>query len=76
MKNPEELYRDTIANEPAYPVNEETTDRIDEGVVIYSGLTKREHFAGLALRGLLSKEGFYERILHEGGNTTERELIA
>jgi hypothetical protein len=39
---------------PAMPISEEDTDRIDVGVKIYTGLTKREHFAGLAMQGLLS----------------------
>jgi len=42
----------------------------------YKGLTKREHFAGLALQGLLSKEGYYDRIICEGGDITERAKIA
>lgn len=40
--------------QPAFPVNEEITDRIDNGAKIYSGLSKREYFAGLAMQGLLS----------------------
>jgi hypothetical protein len=30
-----------LGQEPAYPVNEEQTDRIDAGVKIYSGMSKR-----------------------------------
>jgi len=41
-------------NEPAYPVNEEETDRIDAGIKIYSGLSKREYFAAMAMQGLCS----------------------
>ena len=37
-------------NQPAFPINEETTDRIDAGISIYTGLTKREYFAGLAMQ--------------------------
>ena len=39
---------------PAFPVDEETTDRIDEGIFIYSGLTKREYFAAKSMQGLLA----------------------
>lgn len=34
------------------------------------GLTKREHFAGLAMHGLLSGNATY------GGSTTNRDLLA
>lgn len=32
-------------NQPAFPVTEETTDRIDAGMRIYSGVSKLEFFA-------------------------------
>ncbi len=35
---------ETNADMPAMPVSEEETDRIDDGIKIYSGLTKRETF--------------------------------
>jgi hypothetical protein len=41
-------------NEPAMPVNEEVTDRIDQNVKIYTGLTIRQHFAAMAAQGILS----------------------
>jgi hypothetical protein len=41
-------------NTPAFPVSEETTDRIDAEVKIYSGLTKREYFAAMAMQGLMA----------------------
>ena len=41
---------------PAFPVDEETTDRLEDGVRIYTGLTKREYFAGLAMQAMLSNE--------------------
>ena len=41
---------------PAFPITEEQTDRIEEGVDIYYGLTKREYFAAAALQGLLASE--------------------
>ncbi len=42
------------ADMPAMPISEEDTDRIDVGVKIYTGLSKREHFAGLAMQAILS----------------------
>jgi hypothetical protein len=39
---------------PAYPISEEMTDRIDSGITIYTGLTKREYFAGLAMQGWIA----------------------
>jgi hypothetical protein len=39
---------------PAFPVSEEETDRIDEGVRIYYGLTKREYFAAKAMQAMIS----------------------
>lgn len=50
----------TEQNKPAFPVSEETTDRIDEGVNIYTGLTKREYFAAMAMQGVLAKHGLPE----------------
>ena len=43
-------------NKPAYPISEEQTDRIDSNVKIYSGLTKREYFAAMAMQGILANE--------------------
>lgn len=40
-------------NLPAFPVTEEETDRLEEGIDIYYGLTKREYFAAKALQGLM-----------------------
>jgi hypothetical protein len=45
-------------NQPAYPVIEETTDRIDEGMKIYSGLSKREKIAAKALQWLLANPDY------------------
>jgi hypothetical protein len=42
-------------NQPAYPVSEEATDRIENGITIFSGLTKREYFAAMAMQGILAK---------------------
>ncbi len=53
---------------PAYPITEETTDRIDAGINIYTGLTKREYFAAMAMQGLLSN--------HMMIDTTNYEWIA
>jgi len=43
-------------NEPANPVNEETTDRIDSGIKIYTGLTIRQQFAMAAMQGLMAND--------------------
>jgi hypothetical protein len=42
------------ADMPAMPISEEETDRFNEGVLIYTGLTKREHFAAMAMQGILA----------------------
>lgn len=42
-------------NQPAFPVSEETTDRIDTGTTIYSGLSKREYIAAMAMQGLIAQ---------------------
>jgi len=39
---------------PAYPLNEESSDRIE---YIYSGLTKRELFAAMAMQAICTHEG-------------------
>lgn len=39
---------------PAFPITEETTDRIDLGIKIYAGLTKREYFAAMAMQGIIA----------------------
>jgi hypothetical protein len=44
------------SEQPAFPINEETTDRVDSGINIYTGLTKREYFAAMAMQGLLSNK--------------------
>lgn len=41
-------------NQPAFPVSEETTDRIIDEIRIFSGLTKREMLAAMAMQGLLA----------------------
>ena len=41
---------------PAFPITEEQTDRIEEGVDMYYGLTKREYFAAAALQGLCASD--------------------
>jgi hypothetical protein len=41
-------------NQPAFPVSEETTDKIDREIRIYTGLTKREFFTAMAMQGLLA----------------------
>lgn len=38
---------------PAFPISVEETDRIERGIDIYIGLTKREYLAAMAMQGLL-----------------------
>ena len=42
---------------PAAPISEEETDRVLDGVKIFTGLTKREYFAAKAMQGILAKYG-------------------
>lgn len=42
------------ADMPAMPISEEETDRVNDGITIYTGLTKREHFAIVAMQGILA----------------------
>jgi len=41
-------------NLPAFPISEEETDRIEGGIDIYYGLTKREYFAAKAMQAIIS----------------------
>lgn len=45
-------------NQPAFPISEEETDRIDNSVKIYTGLTKREKIAAMAMQGLLANPDY------------------
>jgi hypothetical protein len=47
-------------NQPAFPISEEATDRIIDEVRIFTGLTKREYFAGLAMQAFVSNPSFYQ----------------
>lgn len=49
------------ADLPAMPISEEETDRVDAGVKVYTGLTKREMFAMAAMQGLLANEHALQR---------------
>lgn len=42
------------SKKPAFPISEEETDRIEEGVDIFTGITIRDYFAAKAMQGLLS----------------------
>lgn len=44
----------TNGNEPINAISEEETDRVDDGVKIYTGLTKREYFAAMAMQGCIA----------------------
>jgi hypothetical protein len=39
---------------PAFPISQEETYSLEEGVNIYYGLTKREYFAAKAMQGVMS----------------------
>ncbi|HEX6427969.1 MAG TPA: hypothetical protein VF008_09800 [Niastella sp.] len=41
---------------PAFPLTKETTDHVDEGYEIYTGLSKRELIAAMAMQGILSND--------------------
>lgn len=45
-----------IGDMPAQPISEEMTDRIDEGVKIYSGLTIKQELAARAMQAMLSSK--------------------
>lgn len=44
---------DPTGNEPAAPVVK-STETVQRAAAMYRGLTKREHFAGLAMQGVLA----------------------
>ncbi|MFT6882531.1 MAG: hypothetical protein ACJAVY_001329 [Marinoscillum sp.] len=41
------------ADMPAYPMSEEDSIKWLQGDCVLAGLTKREHFAGVAMQGLI-----------------------
>lgn len=43
-------------DEPANPLTKETSDAMLEGHGMFLGLTKREHFAGLAMQGMIRED--------------------
>jgi hypothetical protein len=61
-------------NKPAFPVSEETTDRIDQGVEIYYGLTKREYFAAKAMQGIMSNPNTFPTSKLHYDNIVENSL--
>ena len=50
------------ADMPAMPISEEATDRIQDGIEIYTGLTKREAFAKAAMQAILSDCRYHEEM--------------
>jgi hypothetical protein len=57
-------------NEPAMPMNEEDTDRIKEYPdALFPGLTIRQHFAAMAMQGLLYQNLPVDRALNESSNS-------
>jgi hypothetical protein len=63
------------ADMPAMPINEDETDRVDIGIKIYTGLTKREHFSGLAMQGLLSNPVMGDSDLHPNAEEWRDDII-
>jgi hypothetical protein len=59
------------ADLPAMPISEEDTDRIDAGVTIYTGLSKREMFAMAAMQGLLSNSTIRANIGVDGKDNSK-----
>jgi len=53
------------ADEPINALSEEETDRIDEGVKIYKGLTVRDHIAIEAMNGMLVNVGRNQFAYHK-----------
>lgn len=47
---------------PAYPVSEEETDRITDGITLFSGLTKLEAFTMAAMQGILGNRGMIDDV--------------
>lgn len=47
------------SEKPAFPISEEMTDRIDSGITIYTGLTKREYAAIMAMQNIDPPNEFY-----------------
>jgi hypothetical protein len=56
---------------PAFPISEEATDRLEEGVNIYYGLSKREYFAAKALQGLCAGRTEYEDSMIDANKAVE-----
>ena len=63
------------SNKPAYPISEEMTDRIDSGITIYTGLTKREYFAGLAMQGICTDDRLSPVLIAELAVSIADELL-
>jgi NTP pyrophosphatase (non-canonical NTP hydrolase) len=61
-------YYMTHGNDTINALSQETTDRVDAGVHIYTGLTKREYFAAMAMQGMLSNN-------NDGNNDWSYEII-
>lgn len=52
---------------PAMPLSQEMNDRLEEGYFyVGNGLTKREHFAGLAMQGYLAGNMAWSDALNGG----------
>ena len=47
-------------NKPSFPITDKESDLIRNGFDMYTGLTKREYFAAMALQGLSGQTGAQE----------------
>jgi len=59
-------------DKPAMPISEEETDRIVESIQIFTGLTKREHFAAMAMQGIVVNAGRNGYEFHQPNNLAEQ----
>jgi hypothetical protein len=55
-------------NQPAFPISEEATDRIIDDIRIFTGLSKREMIAAMAMQGFQSNSTTYQ------GHSSNAEL--
>lgn len=62
------------AHEPAFP--EPYLHHPDLALSAKPGLTKREYFAAMAMQGLVSREGWAERFISEGGDKSLMNMLA
>lgn len=62
---------------PAMPLDKGCNDAIEEGYgCSYTGLTKREHFAAMAMQGMCAAYDLQETELSEGGDARINAKLA